>query len=41
MERGEFTPTIYTVQKLADAFEITLTEMIIGFDKSITALGKS
>jgi hypothetical protein len=29
------------VQKLADAFEITLTEMIIGFDKSITALGKS
>jgi transcriptional regulator with XRE-family HTH domain len=41
MERGEFTPTIYTVQKLADAFEITLTEMIIGFDKSITALRKS
>ncbi len=32
IERGEFTPTIHTVQKIADAFQVPLSELIIGFE---------
>ena len=32
MERGEFTPTIHTVHKIAEAFEMSLSEFIIGFE---------
>ncbi len=32
IERGKFTPTIHTVQKIADAFQVPLSELIIGFE---------
>ena len=32
MERGEFTPTIHTVHKIAEAFEMSLSEFILGFE---------
>lgn len=32
MERGEFTPTIHTVLKIAEAFGMSLSEFIIGFE---------
>ncbi len=38
MERGEFTPTIFMVNKIADAFGITLTQMIIGFENHLVNL---
>jgi transcriptional regulator with XRE-family HTH domain len=32
IERGEFIITIYTAQKFADAFEISLSSLFIGFE---------
>jgi transcriptional regulator with XRE-family HTH domain len=32
MERGEFTPTIHTVHKISEAFGISLSEFILGFE---------
>ena len=32
MERGEFTPTIHTVHKIAQAFGMSLSEFILGFE---------
>jgi transcriptional regulator with XRE-family HTH domain len=32
MERGEFTPTIHTVLKIAEAYGMSLSEFIIGFE---------
>jgi transcriptional regulator with XRE-family HTH domain len=32
MERGEFTPTIHTVHKIAQAFGMNLSEFILGFE---------
>jgi transcriptional regulator with XRE-family HTH domain len=32
MERGEFTPAIHTVHKIAQAFGMSLSEFILGFD---------
>jgi transcriptional regulator with XRE-family HTH domain len=32
VERGEFTITIYTAQKFADAFEISLSALFKGFE---------
>jgi transcriptional regulator with XRE-family HTH domain len=32
MERGEFTPAIHTVLKIAEAFGMSLSEFIIGFE---------
>ncbi|MBP6032657.1 MAG: helix-turn-helix transcriptional regulator [Crocinitomicaceae bacterium] len=32
MERGEFTPAIHTVHKIAQAFGMSLLEFILGFE---------
>jgi transcriptional regulator with XRE-family HTH domain len=36
MERGEFTITIYTAQKIANAFEISLSSLFKGFEEFCT-----
>jgi transcriptional regulator with XRE-family HTH domain len=33
IERGEFTITIYTAQKIANAFEISLSSLFKGFEE--------
>lgn len=33
IERGEFTITIFTAQKIADAFEISLSSLFQGFEE--------
>jgi transcriptional regulator with XRE-family HTH domain len=36
IERGEFTITIYTAQKIANAFEISLSSLFKGFEEFYT-----
>jgi transcriptional regulator with XRE-family HTH domain len=36
IERGEFTITIYTAQKIANAFEISLSSLFKGFEEYYT-----
>lgn len=36
IERGEFTITIYTAQKIANAFEISLSSLFKGFEEFCT-----
>lgn len=38
MERGEFTPTIHTVHKIAEAFGMSLSEFILGFESFLELL---
>jgi transcriptional regulator with XRE-family HTH domain len=38
MERGEFTPTIHTVHKIAEAFGMSLSEFILGFESFLERL---
>jgi transcriptional regulator with XRE-family HTH domain len=36
IERGEFTITIFTAQKIADAFDISLSSLFQGFEEFCT-----
>ncbi len=35
IERGEYSIILYSTQKIADAFEIPLSTLILGFEESI------